>query len=121
VYPNNQYAYDTYKSTQVETAPKKKLLLMLYDGAIRFLKLGSIAIDNRNYQEANKKLIRTQDILMELMNTLNFDAGEIAYSLYQIYDFMYVRIIDANIHKDKELLVDVIRMLQELRDTWDQI
>jgi len=120
------YAYanvqNIYKQNQVTTAPKKKLLIMLYDGAIKFLKLAVKAIEEKDNQEANTNIIKAQDIIMEFMTTLDFEAGgEIAQGLYKLYDYMYRRLIDANIKKDVAAIEEVIKYLEELRDTWAQI
>lgn len=120
------YAYanaqNAYRNNQVTTAPKKKLLIMLYDGAIKNLKLAEIAIEEKNIQETNTNIVKTQDIIMEFMHTLNFEVGgEVANNLYQLYEYMYQRLIRANIDKDIEAVKEVRKYLEELRDTWAQI
>ena len=115
-------AHDIYRNNQVTTAPKKKLLIMLYDGAIKNLKLAEQAIDNKDIQGANTNIIKTQDIIMEFMHTLDFEAGgEIANNLYQLYDYMYRRLVKANIDKDIDALKEVCKYLEDLRDTWVKI
>ena len=119
---NHAYANNAYKNNQVMTAPKKKLLIMLYDGAIKNLKLAELAIGNKEIEKTNNYLTKTQNIIAELMSTLNFEAGgDIAQNLYQLYDYMYMKLIRANIDKDVELVVEVKNFLEELRETWMQI
>lgn len=115
-------ARDIYRNNQVTTAPKKKLLIMLYDGAIKNLKLAEQGIEEKNYEIANNNIIKAQNIVMELIFTLDFDAGgEIASNLYQLYDYMYLRLIRANIDKDIDGVKEVKKLLEELRNTWSKI
>ncbi|MDR7869607.1 MAG: flagellar export chaperone FliS [Tissierellaceae bacterium] len=120
------YAYanakDIYKNNQVTTAPKKKLLIMLYDGAIKNLKIAEQAIAEKNHEMSNTNIIKAQNIIMEFMHTLDFEAGgEIANNLYQLYDYMYLRLVRANMDKDIEGIKEVKKFLEELRDTWSRI
>lgn len=119
---NHAYANNAYKNNQVMTAPKKKLLIMLYDGAIKNLKLAEMALPNKEIENVNLYLTKTQDIIFELMTTLNFEVGgDIAKNLYQLYDYMSNRLVRANIDKDIEAVREVKKYLEELRDTWEQI
>ena len=117
-----QAAHQQYKQIQVKTANKGKLVVMLYQGCIKFLKLAKESIENEKLEEANNYIIRSQDIISELMNTLDMErGGEIASNLYQLYDFMNRKLIDANVKKDKKKLEIVENMLLELLDSWKQI
>lgn len=119
---NHAYAKDVYRNNQVTTAPQKKLIIMLYDGAIRNLKLAEIAMENKDIEKINTHLIKAQDIIMELMTTLNFEAGgDIAQNLYQLYDYMYFRLVRANIDKNIDYVKEVKKYMEELRDAWEQI
>lgn len=119
-YANN--ANNVYKQNQVLTAPKKKLLVMLFDGAIKNLKLAELSIESKDIEKTNTYISKTQNILTELMSTLNFEAGgDIARNLYQLYEYMYNRLIRANIDKDKKAVIEVKNFMEELRDTWEQI
>ena len=124
MYAGNAYASagNVYKSNEVMTAPKKKLVIMLYDGAIKNLKLAKLAMADKDIEKTNNAIIKAQNILAEFMSTLNFDeGGEIAKSLMSLYQYMYDRTIRANIDKDPEIADEVIGLLEELRDTWSQI
>lgn len=121
---NHAYANarDIYKNNQVTTAPKKKLLIMLYDGAIKNLKLAEKAIQGDDNETANTNIIKAQNIVMELNYTLDFEAGgEIATNLHQLYDYMYLRLVQANMSKDMDGLKEVGKYLKDLRDTWSRI
>ena len=114
-------AYQMYKKTQVSTASQGELLLMLFDGAMKFGRQGKELIEKKEFAAANEKLQRTQDIVNELISSLNMDTGEIAQNLYQLYHFIHDRLVEANIKKDTALLDEALQMLNELRDTWRQV
>lgn len=114
----NSSAYNTYKQTAVETASPEKLIVMLYDGAIKFTNQAQAAMREGKIEEANRALLKTQDIINELMGSLNFDTGEIARNLYNLYDYFRQRLIQANLKKDTEALDEIIDFLTEMRDTW---
>lgn len=119
---NHAYANNIYKNNQVMTAPKKKLLIMLFDGAIKNLKLAELSIASKEIEKTNTYLTKTQNIIAELMSTLNFEVGgDIAKNLYQLYEYLYNRLIRANIDKDVEAVIEVKNFMEELRDTWEQI
>lgn len=119
---NHAYARQAYQNNQVTTAPQKKLIIMLYDGAIKNLKLAKMAMEEKEIEKTNNHLIKAQNIIMELMTTLNFEAGgEVAKNLHQLYDYMYRKLIRANIDKDIDGINEVEKYMEELRDTWEQI
>ncbi len=109
--------YAQYKENSVQTASPEKLILMLYDGAIKFLNQAKVAIDANNIQESNLYITKTQDVITELMIALNMDY-EIAHNLYNLYDYFNRRLIEANIKKDPEILAEVLNHILELRETW---
>jgi len=121
----NMYQYsnacEVYQNNQVNTSSRGKLLLMLYDGALKFLRFAMIAMEEKKIEDTNKYLIKVQDILGELMASLNFDAGEISKKLYSLYDFMNQELIDANIHKDGKKVKRIYSMVEELRNAWAEI
>jgi flagellar protein FliS len=113
--------YQKYKSTQIETSNQEKLLLMLYDGAINFIKQAKDGLEEEDYETANNFLVKTQDIINELMATLDLErGGEIARNLEALYDYMNRRLMEANINKEVEPIEEVAGMLEELRETWSQ-
>jgi len=113
---------DAYKDTEIQTADQGKLILMLYDGGIRFL---NIAIDNmtpRRYDVVNNNIVKAQDIVTELMLSLNMDdGGEIAQNLFNIYAYLKKRLLEGNIAKDGKILQEVIDHLNQLRSAWDEL
>lgn len=109
--------YQNYRQQQVNTASQDKLILMLFDGAIRFCNQARIALENKKYDEANTNLIKAQNIVQEFMITLNMDY-EIAHSLYYLYDYFYRRLVEANLRKDQVIVEEVKGFLTELRQTF---
>ena len=115
------YQFDRYRQVGVETASPVDLVIMLYRGAIRFLAEAEEAIAARDIPEAHRCLVRSQEIIAELMGSLNLDAGELAINLSRLYDYMQQRLIDANVRKDPAGVVEVRSLLSELLDAWEAI
>ncbi len=114
--------YDQYKQTQVNTASQGKLIVMLYDGMIRFLKIAVENMDPKTYDIANNNIIRAQDIITELISSLNMDdGGEIAQNLLSLYIYFKKRLLEANMQKDAEIIKEVIAHAEPLRDAWNEI
>lgn len=109
-----------YQGTKVNTASPAELTLMLYEGAIKFCNKASYAIEDKNIQRANENLIKAQKIIMELRATLDFKYP-VAKDFELVYDYIYRRLIEANIKKDKEILEDALKYIREMRDTWKEV
>lgn len=114
-------AYQAYRQTQVTTASQGELLIMLFDGAIRFAKQAREHLDKGDIEQAGARLLRTQDIVDELILSLNLDVGEIAHNLQRLYTYIYDLLVQANVKKDPQIVGDAIHMLTELRATWGQV
>jgi flagellar protein FliS len=112
---------DAYKDTEILTANQGKLIVMLYEGAIRFLKVAANNMNPRTYDVANTNIIRAQDIVTELMVSLNMEeGGEVAQNLLNLYAYMKKRLLEGNIQKDSAIIEEVQHLLENLRDAWDQ-
>jgi flagellar protein FliS len=111
--------FDAYKNASVNTASPGKLLIMLYDGLIRFLEQAKEAIIAGQVETAHKKLIRCQDIVLELRSTLDHEkAPELCDNLAALYTYMYSKLVDANRTKDVSHLNEIAPMIKELRDAF---
>lgn len=111
--------YDKYKNTQIQTATPGQLILMLYAGAVKFCKFAKKGIENNDVMTANKYILKVQDIITELMVSLDMKAGgDISKNLYSLYDYMLRRLLEANMKKDAEILDEVQGMIQELQEAW---
>ena len=117
--------YAEYKKTQIETATPEQLILMLYDGAIKFLVQAKIKINNKDpkkIEECNNSLIRAQDIIYELIKSLDMErGGDIAQNLFSLYEFMLHQLMQANMDKDPKPITVVLTMIKDLRDTWTEV
>jgi flagellar protein FliS len=114
--------HERYLETAVETASPARLIVMLYDGAIRFINEAAYAMQQRDYETQNAKLQRAQKILAELISSLDFDkGGEIAENLFRLYTYMYNQLVEANINDSRDCLEHVVHLLSELREAWDTI
>ena len=119
---SNTNPYNQYKQTQITTANQGKLIVMLYDGAIKFLNIAVDNLDLKTYDVVNNNIIKAQDIITELLLSLNMEeGGEISQNLFNLYMYFKKQLLEANIKKDGEILAQIIKMLKELRDAWDQI
>lgn len=113
-------AYNTYKQNSVSSASKEQLLLMLVDGAVKFVKKGKLAIEEKNIADAHHNLVRVQDIFSELMATLDKAAGKWAEDLFDLYAFINRTVAEANLKKDVKILNDAIGLIEEIRDMWHE-
>lgn len=114
--------FDQYKETQISTANQGKLIVMLYDGAIKFLNKAIDSMDPKTYDVVNNNIIKAQDIITELIVSLNMkDGGEISQNLFNLYMFFKKHLLEANIKKDPVMLKEVVKMLKDLREAWDKI
>lgn len=117
MYSASVNAYNQYRTTAVQTAKPEKLLLMLYDGLVLSLKMAQQALGKRDTSEAHQNLIKAQDIITELMSTLNMEY-EISSRLFQLYDFWKRQLVQANTRKDVQIVGEVLSFVTELRDAW---
>lgn len=98
-------------------AGPEQLLLMLYNGAIRFVNQACLCLDKSDIAGTSNSIIRAQDIIIYLRNTLDMNY-EIARPLFSLYEYMYERLVEANIKKDGLILRDTLKMIEDLRNTW---
>lgn len=114
--------YKNYQKTQVTTASREKILLMLYEGAIRFTKHAHAAMLEKKIAEKGKYISKATAILSELMATLDFKAGgQLAAELENLYVFMIDKLIEGNIHNDPECLKAVENILRTLYVAWQDV
>lgn len=112
-------AYQKYKTTSVQSASREKLLLMLYEGCIRFMKQALMAIEKRDIAGRGMNIGRAFDIVNELNNTLNHDAApEIAKNLEQLYMFVTEQLTKANATGQAKPLEDALKIMDTLYAGW---
>lgn len=111
-----------YTESSVLTAPRERLVVMLYDGAIRFLHQSAVAMRAGNQRVFLDRVQRAEAIIKELNVTLDMQrGGEVAERLRSIYQFCNLHLTAATMEGDPAKIEDVIRLLSELRDSWQQI
>ncbi|MDP8943895.1 MAG: flagellar export chaperone FliS [Actinomycetota bacterium] len=110
-----------YRQSSILTAPPERLLVMLYDGASRFLTQAAAAMREREIARANDRLQRGEAIIEELLSTLDLSAGEVAERLQALYVFCRRRLVEARIEQDPERIDEVRSLLGELRRAWAEI
>lgn len=114
-----QNPYNQYKENNIKTASPENLTLMLYEGALKFIYQGKMFIEQKNIVRANETIQRAQDIIEELNITLDMKY-EISNNLRSLYTYILDRLVDANIHKNKEILDEVADIVRDLKDTWKE-
>ena len=118
----NPYARpNAYREASIMTASPEQLVVMLYDGAGRFLRQAEGSMIEGSWLQASEKLSRAEAIIDELLATLDMDAGDIAERLQAIYVFCKTRLIEARLERDPGRVDQVARLLAELRDAWATI
>lgn len=114
--------YKQYQKTQITTASREKILLMLYEGAIRFTKQAAVAMDNKKIADKGKYISKATAIISELMATLDFKVGgQLAADLENLYVFMIDKLIEGNINNDRSCLEQVEKLLMTLYEAWKDV
>lgn len=109
-----------YNNSKILTATPAELTLMLYEGAIKFCNIASLAISKNDLEKANLNIIKAERIITELRTTLDFKYA-VANEFELVYDYIYRRLIEANIKKDTEVLEEALTYIREMRDTWKEV
>lgn len=110
---------DQYKEQAVTTATPGMLIVKLFDGAIKNIKLAIKAVQDRKIEEAHNAIMKAEDIYSHLLSTLNENVP-ISANLKQLYEYLLNRLIEANFKKDAEILNEVLDFTIEFRETWNQ-
>ena len=120
-------AYNAYKETNVKTASQGRLVVLLYEEAVRQLTLVSFLFSEdsnlpvQNIERFGKSILKSQEIITELQVSLDMEkGGEIAKNLMAIYIFFNRQLTDANIKKDKAIVESILKMMSELCESWRQ-
>ena len=111
--------FNQYRQTAIQTAPQEQLVVMLYDGAVRFLEQAKVALQEG--RDASEPMTRAQDIIVELASSLNRSAGEVADNLARLYDFWIQWLLQAQIRRDASKVEEVLTMVRELREAWSTV
>lgn len=112
-------AAEAYKRQQIMTATPESLTLMLYNGCLRFMTEGREALMNKDYEQANTSLQKAQNIISEFRITLKMEY-DIAKQLLPLYNYVYDRLVEANLKSDVTRIDEARDIITELRDAWAQ-
>jgi len=108
-----------YQKVAVNTVDQRKLIIMMYEGAIKFLTVAVAKIGKEEFYEAHSNLVRAKSIIAELLASLNMEkGGDIAENLQKLYTYMFNELIEANLNKDTARIENVVALLKDLRDGW---
>lgn len=113
-------AAQAYGARKVETASPAELTLMLYEGAIKFCNIALGAIEKKDYEKANINIQKARNIIVELQSTLDHKY-KVAEDFDIIYDYIFRKLVDANMKKDPELLEEALNQIRDMRDAWKEI
>jgi len=114
---NNAAMLQKYQSESILTASPMELVVMLYEGLVKQIKLADIFIEQNSFERANQSLNKAQDIVAELLRSLDFHYS-IANELMKLYDYMLQELMYINLHKDRERIPDLLEIVVTLKDAW---
>ena len=112
--------YAAYANNKIMTASPAELTLMLYEGAIKFSNLAIAGIEGKDIQKAHTNIIKVERIIEEFQATLNHKYP-VAKDFDNVYNYLLIRLKEANIKKDKEIMEEVLKHLRTMRDTWKEV
>ena len=114
--------HNEYKQNEISTSSQGKLILMMYEGAIKFTKMALQSMDNGDIAGKAKYIGKTHDIINELSVSLDMkNGGEVTSRLENLYQFVLRQLTLANIKADRQALESIIKVLDPLKDAWTQI
>jgi flagellar protein FliS len=109
-----------YKDGKILTASPAELTLMLYEGAIKFCNIAIMAIEKGDKDKANSNIIKAENIIAEFRSTLD-PKYSVAKDFDVMYDYIYRRLVEANMKKDKDILEEILVYIRDMRDTWKEV
>lgn len=112
--------YSAYQNNKIMTASPAELTLMLYEGAIKFCNIAIMGIEHNDVQKAHTNITKVEAIIEEFRSTLDFKYP-VAKDFDEVYKYLYDRLVQANLRKDKEIMEEVLKHLRTMRDTWKEV
>lgn len=108
-----------YLETIVFTSSPEKLTFLLYSNLVKLIMQAQLAIEEKDLEKVHGCIVKAKKIILYFENTLD-KKYEISQSMLIMYEYMYRRLTEANISKDRDILEEVLRYARELRDTWSR-
>lgn len=112
--------FETYQNNAVNTASGGELTMMLYNGCMKFIKQAMKDMEQKNIEKKNEHIQKAQRIIQELMITLD-QKVELSKQMLPLYEYMYHRLMEANINNDVSMLEEVLAYVVEFRDVWKEV
>ena len=112
--------YAAYANNKIMTASPAELTLMLYEGAIKFANLAITAIEEKDIQKAHDNIMKVEHIIEEFQATLDHKYP-VSKDFDEVYSYLMIRLREANMKKDKEIMEEVLKHLRTMRDTWKEV
>ena len=112
--------YAAYANNKITTATPAELTLMLYEGAVKFCNMAIVAVENKDIEKAHNSIMKVQRIIEEFQITLDHKYP-VWEDFNNVYEYLLLRLRDANFKKDKEILEEVLGHLRTMRDTWKEV
>ncbi len=113
-------AYAAYASNKILTASPAELTLMLYEGAIKFANIAMAAMENNDVKKAHNNVIKVRNIILEFQSTLNY-SYPVSQDFNNVYEYLKFRLTEANLHKEPEIMEEILGHLRTMRDTWKEV
>ena len=112
--------YAAYANNKIMTASPAELTLMLYEGAIKFANLAIAGMETNDIEKAHTNIIKVERIIEEFQSTLDHKYP-VAKDFDEVYNYVMMRLREANLKKDKEIMEEVLKHLRTMRDTWKEV
>lgn len=109
-----------YNESKILTATPADLTLMLYEGAIKFCNLALMGLEKNDFEKANTNIVKAERIITEFRSSLDFKYAT-AKDFDVVYEYIFRRLVEANIKKDSEILEEALGYIREMRDTWKEV
>ena len=114
-----------YSQVQIQTANKGQLIVMLYQGAIKFMKKALQSMEKKDLEEKGNALIKAQDIILELLYALDQEmlnsGNELALNLQRLYLYAYRRLVHANVRQDEGAIKEILGVMTNLAEAWETV
>jgi len=110
----------TYQNNAIQTASPAELTLSLFEGAIKFSNIALMGLESGDMEKVHLNIVKAENIIMELRYTLDHKYP-VAKEFEKVYTYIYRRLVEANVKKDRDMLEEALGYIREMRDTWKEV